>query len=183
MRNPIILSTTVVLAACAAPEALDDDTMDTTTVATTATGPAIAVLQDADGREVGRFTFTQEATGIRVEGQASGLPPGRHGFHIHETGLCSPTFGASGDHWNPSEAQHGSANPAGPHWGDLPNLEVGDDGVGTINAVTAGGRLEGDDDLLDVGGAALVVHANPDDLTTDPAGGSGDPIACGVINR
>lgn len=183
MRAYIFLPILVLSAACGETEEPNDEPIDTTGVAMTTSGPATAVLQDADGREVGRFTLTQEAGGIRVEGRVTGLTPGAHGFHIHETGMCSPMMTASGDHWNPTGAKHGRNNPEGPHVGDLPNLEVGDDGVGTMNAVTAGGQLEGDDDLLDAGGAALVVHANPDDLLTDPSGGSGDPIACGVINR
>ena len=74
--------------------------------------------------------------------------------------------------------KHGSMNPQGPHEGDLPNLVIDTGGRGTVAAVIPGATMAG---LLDADGAALVIHANADDLMTDPAGNSGARIACGVF--
>jgi Cu-Zn family superoxide dismutase len=94
-------------------------------------------------------------------------------------GRCdAPDFTSAGGHWNPTQKKHGTMNPQGPHQGDLPNLVIGSDGRGTIGAVIPGATLAG---LLDADGAAMVIHAGPDDLMTDPSGNSGGRIACGVF--
>lgn len=144
-----------------------------------APGEAVAMLRTASGADAGRATAVQTAEGLRITIRANGLPPGTHGAHVHAVGRCDPPdFASAGGHWNPTGAQHGTMNPAGPHLGDLPNLIVGTDGRGTVaitlpQATTAG--------LLDADGAALVIHAGPDDLRTDPSGNSGGRIACGVF--
>ena len=107
-----------------------------------------------------------------------------HGLHIHTVGACTPDFAAVGGHFNPTTAQHGLDNPSGPHAGDLPNLEIDADGNGTYEATTTLVTLaQGDNSLFDSDGSALVIHADPDDLITDPAGNSGDRIACGIIEQ
>jgi Cu-Zn family superoxide dismutase len=114
----------------------------------------------------------------------SGLTPGPHGIHIHEQGACTgPDFGSAGGHLNPAGRQHGLENPAGPHAGDLPNLLVDADGsADTIFAVSPD-LLAGGEGLFHVGGTAVVVHAERDDQHTDPSGGSGARVACGVVER
>ena len=78
--------------------------------------------------------------------------------------------------------QHGKDNPAGMHMGDLPNLTVAANGTGTLRAFVPHAMLTGGDmPLLDADGAALVIHAGPDDYMSDPAGNSGGRIACGAI--
>ncbi len=140
---------------------------------------ATAQLVTATGQPAGRATVTEVAGGLRVTLDARGLPPGTHGAHLHTVGACAPPdFASAGGHWNPAGTKHGSMNPAGPHAGDLPNLIVGQDGRGTLGVVLAGATMSG---LLDADGAATVVHANPDDLVTDPSGNSGGRIACGVL--
>ena len=141
---------------------------------------AVANLGDATGRAVGRATVREVAGGLRVTLDARGLPPGTHGAHLHTVGRCdAPGFASAGGHWNPLAAKHGSMNPQGPHAGDLPNLTVGNDGRGTLGVTLAGATMAG---LLDADGAAMVVHAQADDLQTDPSGNSGARIACGVLN-
>ena len=122
---------------------------------------------------------------MQVTGAFQGLPAGEHGIHIHAVGQCDPPdFTSAGGHFNPAGALHGLENPAGPHVGDLPNLIVGSDGTGDINALASGATLGGGpSSLFDADGSALVIHANPDDQVTDPAGNSGPRIACGVITR
>jgi Cu-Zn family superoxide dismutase len=75
-------------------------------------------------------------------------------------------------------AKHGAMNPQGPHEGDLPNLVIANDGRGTIGVTIPGATMAG---LMDADGAAMVIHAQPDDLRTDPSGNSGSRIACGVF--
>ncbi|HEX7051581.1 MAG TPA: superoxide dismutase family protein [Longimicrobiales bacterium] len=154
----------------------------------TAEAPARAAraeLRDADGNRVGTATFTEEANGVRVVVDVSDLRPGRHGFHIHETGRCDPPdFQSAGGHFDPEGREHGMENPAGPHAGDLPNLVVQVDGTGRGNSLDPYVTLEGgEDSLFRNGGTALVVHADPDDYYTDPSGDSGDRVACGIIER
>lgn len=140
---------------------------------------AVAALQTATGTPAGQATATEVAGGVRFTIDATGLPPGTHGAHVHTTGRCdAPDFATAGGHWNPTAHKHGSMNPQGPHEGDLPNLIVGNDGRGTLGATVPGATLAG---LLDADGAAIVVHAGPDDLMTDPSGNSGGRIACGVF--
>jgi Cu-Zn family superoxide dismutase len=74
--------------------------------------------------------------------------------------------------------KHGMNNPAGPHAGDLPNVEVAANGVLGATITLAGANMAG---LLDADGAALVLHAGADDYATDPSGNSGGRIACAVI--
>jgi Cu-Zn family superoxide dismutase len=138
-------------------------------------------MRNAAGREIGMLTLTETANGISVSGRLTGIAPGEHGIHIHMTGQCAPPFVTAGAHWNPTERQHGSQNPQGPHLGDMPNVTVAADSSVNVQVTTAGGTLRGANALLDLDGASVVVHAKADDLRTDPSGDSGDRIACGVV--
>lgn len=142
-------------------------------------GGASAMLRMADGTEVGRAIATESGGGVRISLDAAKLPPGTHGVHVHTTGRCDgPDFTTAGGHWNPTAMKHGAENPMGPHAGDMPNLLVGANGRGTVAFTLPAGTMAG---LMDADGAALVVHASPDDLKTDPSGNSGGRIACGVF--
>lgn len=149
------------------------------------TNHAFAVLKDSGGKDIGLARFTEGDNGlVRVDVEVSGISPGLHGIHIHKTGNCSPTFASAGDHYNPLGKKHGLSNPGGAHAGDLPNLEVNDAGVGRLNATTDLVTISaGPTTLFDSDGSALVIHAGADDQVTDPAGNSGDRIACGVIKK
>lgn len=119
------------------------------------------------------------SAGFRID--ASGLPAGVHGIHVHGGGRCdTPKFESAGPHWNPASRRHGLHNPQGPHAGDLPNVTVGDDGRLATKVTAPGPSLAA---LLDADGAALVIHADPDDYMTDPSGNSGARIACAVLGR
>lgn len=144
---------------------------------------ARAQLADASGQQVGTATLTETDGGVQVEVQVNGLPPGPHGVHVHQTGTCTaPDFASAGPHFNPTQAQHGLQNPQGPHAGDMENLEVGQDGNGTLQFTAPLLVLSaGANSLMDADGAAIVVHAGPDDHVTDPSGNSGDRIACGAV--
>jgi len=131
----------------------------------------------------GEAVFTQLDNGIRVVLNVEGLPPGVHAAHIHETGSCAPpNYTSAGGHWNPEGREHGRDNPEGQHMGDLPNIIVGQSGTGTLEVIVSYAWIgEGGDTLLDDDGAAVMIHAGPDDYMSDPAGNAGPRIACGVI--
>jgi superoxide dismutase, Cu-Zn family len=150
-----------------------------------AAGPAHATLKDARGTEVGAATFTEGDGGVKLAVAVHGLPPGTHGIHVHAAGKCEgPEFKSAGAHLNPDQKKHGLENPAGHHEGDLPNLTVGPDGKGQLQATLDGATLgAGPRSLLGPEGTSLVVHTGPDDEKTDPAGNSGARIACGVVQR
>lgn len=185
MRRSILTASalTLVLAACGSPETDQDAVDDTAMDAATLTEPrtAMAMLQTAEGTPAGSVTATAADGGITIALNVEGLEPGEHGVHVHMTGSCEPpAFESAGSHWNPTAAQHGLENPAGPHAGDMPNLAVGEDGTGSLGYTLEGGTFDG---LLDADGSAFVVHAMPDDQTTDPSGNSGDRVACGVFSE
>ncbi len=152
--------------------------------ATGATG-ATAQIALPSGEVVGSAAMTQNYNGtVRILVQVQNLPPGDHGIHLHQFGMCGPTFGAAGDHHNPWNTHHGISNPETPrpHSGDLPNLTVNADGSGTLDITTdLFSLVASDHTILDSDGSSVVIHANPDDLNSDPSGMSGGRIACGVV--
>lgn len=145
------------------------------------TGSATATLRDASGTTVGTATLTEATVGILINGTLTGLPAGIHAIHVHAVGQCTPTFAAAGGHFNPRQRRHGFLSADGHHAGDLPNLHVPAGGSHAFELTLPDVRLGGSEGLLDADGASLVVHAGADDYRTDPAGASGDRIACGVV--
>lgn len=143
---------------------------------------AKAMLEPKSGSQVqGKVTFTQAPDGVWIVADLSGLKPSaEHGFHVHDKGDCSAPDGTSaGGHFNPAGAPHGHAG--GPHHaGDMPNLHADATGRATYRALVTGLMLEGPQGILH---RAVVVHRDPDDYHSQPAGNSGPRIACGVIQR
>ncbi len=178
-RRILLVAVVATGVACSAEKA--EPAADTTLAAADAPAPtARAMMRDATGRELGELMISEDAGRVSVRGTLHSLPPGEHGFHLHMAARCEPPFASAGDHWNPSEKKHGLENPAGPHFGDLPNMTVEADSTATFNFTTAEGSLAA---LLDFDGASLIVHADRDDLRTDPGGNSGDRIACGIVTQ
>ncbi len=147
-----------------------------------AAGKASATLKDADGKEVGTATLTDTPGGVLINLDLTSVPAGDHAFHIHAAGKCEPPdFKSAGGHFNPDETEHGLENAEGPHAGDMPNIHVPADGKLNVEVLNVDVSLSDDSALLDDDGAALVIHAGPDDYRSDPAGDAGARIACGVI--
>src|SRR6266540_5835398 len=142
-----------------------------------------AEVRDSDGRLVGAVSFQRVQDGVEIRARFQGLPPGEHGYHVHAVGKCDPPeFVTAEGHFNPTMHEHGLQNPRGPHVGDLPNLVIGEDGTASVTAVARFATLApGEASLFDADGSALVIHADPDDEVTDPAGNTGGRIACGVL--
>ncbi len=156
----------------ALPAAAQDNTMD-----------AIAQMVSPDGSDVGTVTMTEGPNGVLVQGVLRQMPPGPHGFHLHETGACEPDFEAAGGHYAPNGNEHGFLVEGGPHAGDMPNLHVGADGIGRIDVFLTGVTL-GDYDrpsLLDPDGTAVMVHSEPDSYLDEAR--AGERIACGQLRE
>jgi len=145
-----------------------------------------ATLFDAGGRNLGRAVLTQGPTGLLIRIEADGLTPGWHGVHIHATGECQAPFTSAGGHINHGEpgAPHGLLNPLGPDDGDLPNIHADDQGRVRAEIFTTRARIANEGPgqwLWDADGSALVIHANADDHNSQPIGGAGARVACGVM--
>jgi Cu-Zn family superoxide dismutase len=148
-----------------------------------AAASATATIAGAgDSKVAGQVTVVPMGDGVHFNGTITGLAPDSdHGFHLHETGDCSdPANGSAGSHFNPGGGTHGGPDAASRHAGDMPNLHADASGNATVDVHLSGVGL-GTHDAMDVVGRAVVIHEGKDDYTTQPSGGSGKPIACGVI--
>jgi Cu-Zn family superoxide dismutase len=153
---------------------------DAPKTAPAAPAKAVAVLLPTQGSTVkGTITFSKGTDGLRVEGEITGLTPGKHGFHIHEFGdVTSPDGTSAGGHFNPGGHPHGAPDAAAHHAGDLGNVEADQSGTAKVNVTAKGIAFEGASSIL---GRGLVVHAKADDLKTQPTGDAGGRVAVGVI--
>ncbi|MBI5629680.1 MAG: superoxide dismutase family protein [Elusimicrobia bacterium] len=146
-----------------------------------ATGAA-KILGTAEGSPIrGTVSFEDARGGLKVSVRLQGVPPGEHGFHIHEFGNCEDSGKAAGSHYNPMKKPHGHALRDGlkrAHVGDFGNITAAADGTASADlllpkvALSAGART--------VAGRAVVLHEKADDFS-QPAGNAGGRIACGAI--
>lgn len=143
---------------------------------------AMAMLQPSTGATAhGAVHFNQLADGtVDVEADLLGVPPGVHGFHVHETGDCSNNGMAAGGHFNPMNMPHAAPDAASHHAGDFGNVTA--DEKGEVHARFNTHSITVAPGSMSVLGRAVILHANPDDLTTQPTGNAGGRIACGIIN-
>jgi len=146
---------------------------------------AVADLLDGKGEPVGHATFTPLMKGVRIQVTLFHLQPGLHSMHIQMGGEGHrPAFKSSGAHFNPFGKRHGAQNKDGPHAGDLPNFEVGDDGTAQVEVTAFHIMLSpGKNSILPSGKTCLVIHEKPDDEVSDPTGNAGSQLACGVIQK
>jgi Cu-Zn family superoxide dismutase len=148
--------------------------------------PMTLVSADGTGKMIGHVTITESRSGLVFTPNLTNLPPGAHGFHVHETGSCGTNekdgkkvaAGAAGGHFDPTASRHHAGPTGDGHLGDLPTLVVADNG-GASTAVTAPRLMK----LSEVKGKALMIHAGGDNFSDQPKplGGGGERIACGVI--
>lgn len=145
---------------------------------------ASATIEAKSGSDVvGTVTFTptDDKRAMQVDVNISGLEPGKHGFHIHEIGDCSAQDASSaGGHFNPYDAPHGGPRADKHHVGDLGNIEADEKGRASAEFRSSELAFSGPASILQ---KAVVVHAQADDLKTDPAGDAGERVGCGVIRQ
>ena len=143
---------------------------------------ATAALQPTKGNKAtGEATFEQVGDKVHLSVLVQGLKAGQvHGFHIHEAGDCSSGDGMSAKgHFNPGGKPHGNPASGEHHAGDLPALQADQRGHVALEADLSGITVApGPNGIV---GRGLIIHADPDDYTTQPTGNSGARIACGVI--
>ncbi len=166
----ILLPILLIAGACAT--ATDDDQLR-----------AVTTLEGRSGSNAsGIVTFTEMADGtVQVRADLTNVPPGLHGFHVHEVGDCSaPDASSAGGHFNPGSHPHGSPNDPQHHAGDLGNIDASSAGRASLQMTTSG--LTVSPGPRSVVGKAVVLHATADDLESQPSGAAGARIACGVVS-
>ena len=150
---------------------------------------AAAALTAPDGAAMGTVRFQQTSSGVLVIAEINGLAPGGHAFIIHEAGACTPDFDAAGDHFDPTDAQHGfihsawkSGESGEAHGGDLPNIYAASDGSARADFFTVGITLDTGPrhSVFDADGSAIIVHERPDSYGQYESD-TGARVACGVI--
>ena len=143
---------------------------------------ASATLESRSGSNAkGTVNFTWQGHDVLVTGNFSGLKPNaEQGFHVHEKGDCSALDATSaGGHFNPETKAHGMPGSGSHHAGDMPNIKSDANGNASYSATVSGFTVSsGANGIL---GKSVVVHRDPDDYKSQPAGNSGPRIACGLI--
>ena len=142
-------------------------------------------IKDAQGTDLGVVTIKPVGKGVSLKLDLHGLPPGLHAIHFHEKAKCeAPDFKSAGAHFNPEGKHHGLENPEGAHAGDMLNFTADQDGKARATIVNKSVDLgDSEHSLYSNGGTALVIHASPDDMKSDPAGNAGARIACGIVAK
>lgn len=142
----------------------------------------MAMLHPAGSQTARGMVHFQDAgdEGVEVQVDLKGVPPGVHGFHIHEKGDCGNNGANAGAHFNPTGMPHGAPDAVSHHAGDFGNVTADENGDVKTTFTTHSISLKEGTDTFAVG-RAVVLHEKADDLTTQPSGNAGARIACGVI--
>ena len=142
---------------------------------------AVATLSPTAGNSAyGTVELRERSDGsVEVTANLMSVPEGTHGFHIHEKGDCGDNGNAAGGHFNPLATPHGAPGAEPHHAGDFGNIIADASGKARTTFTTRSITLkEGPSSAI---GHAVILHANPDDLRTQPTGNAGGRIACGVV--
>ncbi|MDR0137698.1 superoxide dismutase family protein [Metabacillus idriensis] len=179
----VIITALLSLSACQATAEIESED-ESLPVSEKAVAPENIDIINSEGVQIGTAALTETSKGVTIRLKAEGLEPGKKAIHLHETGKCEkPDFKSAGGHFNPAKKQHGFDNPKGFHAGDLPNIEIDENGTVDVELHAAEVTLKQGkkNSLLDEDGSSIIIHEKEDDYMTDPAGNAGNRIACGAI--
>lgn len=154
----------VLLGACASSRPMASATLSPTSGNTAAGTVKLQQLKDGS---------------VQVTADLTGVPAGVHGFHIHEKGDCGDNGNAAGGHFNPTSMPHAAPDASSHHAGDWGNVTADDSGA--VHTVFTTRSISLGMGATSAIGHAIILHGNPDDLTTQPSGNAGPRIACGVV--
>jgi Cu-Zn family superoxide dismutase len=143
---------------------------------------SMATLQPSSGQTAkGTVNLSDAGDGnVDVQVDLTGVPPGTHGFHIHEKGDCGNNGANAGGHFNPTSMVHGAPDAVSHHAGDFGNVTADANGEVHTRFTTHSVSLKSGEANNPVG-KAVVLHEKADDLVSQPSGNAGARIACGVI--
>lgn len=145
---------------------------------------AEVVLSEANASGLtGTAIFTDNHKNVTLTVKLQNVKtPGLHAIHIHQNGDCSaPDASSAGGHWNPTDDHHGKWETEHFHKGDIGNIDIKEDGTGSLTFTTDKWCVACDDSTKDVVGKSIIIHEGIDDFTTQPTGNAGGRIGCGVI--
>lgn len=151
--------------------------------ASMSSGPSASATLSATSGSTATGTVQLKQVGdgsVRVTVDLIGVPAGVHGFHIHDKGDCGDNGNAAGGHYNPSATSHGAPSADAHHAGDFGNVTA--DAQGNVHTVFTTRAITVAAGPSSAVGHAVILHANPDDLVTQPTGNAGARIACGIVN-
>ena len=160
---------------------------ESTAVTATAELVACGTVETLGSAQLSERPSTQGVKTIDVTVSIdNGLEPGKHGVHIHETGACEPCS-AAGGHFDPGPMGDSRPDANHPfHAGELPNIEITDEGSGELITTTTRITLsDGPLSIFDADGSALIVHVNEDTFCPngeEPGCAGGGRAACGIIS-
>ncbi|SMC87176.1 superoxide dismutase family protein [Cellulophaga tyrosinoxydans] len=145
---------------------------------------SMALEPKSDSNVTGEVVFSQKDGEVFMTATMSGLTPGEHAIHLHETADCSAADGSSaGGHWNPTFKPHGKwGAEAGYHSGDIGNFMADENGNATVEFNTDQWCIDCEDETKNIIGKGVIVHQGLDDFTSQPSGNAGARVSCaGVI--
>ncbi len=145
-------------------------------------------LTGPTGADMGTITLKPAPNGVILRVEAKGLTPGWHGIHFHEKASCTDDkFASAGGHVHSmTPVTHGLLNKDANDAGDLTNLYAGADGTAVAefySTLVTAKHVDARPSLMDDDGSAVVIHALPDDYSTQPIGGAGVRVACAAITQ
>ena len=158
-------------------------TVETETTVVTPKKVKITLSAKSDSNVSGNVVFKEVDGEVSMTAIISGLTPGQHAIHIHDSSDCSSADGSSaGGHWNPTAQPHGKwGAETGFHKGDIGNFTADENGHGTISFTTNEWCIGCGDATKDILGKGVIVHAGVDDLKSQPSGAAGTRVSCAGI--
>ncbi len=183
----IIILTALSLAACKNAKkeepVMESETAETEMETSMTKELSVTLNPKSDSNVSGTVTFTEENGIVSMHAMITGLEPGIHAIHIHESSDCSSPDGKStGGHWNPTNQPHGKWGvETGYHKGDIGNFTADENGNGMVMFSTDQWCIGCEDDTKNIIGKGIIVHAGTDDFTTQPTGDAGGRVSCAGI--